>query len=219
LKNRTLLVCLLFIVFCSCKKVEPIKESDTVYFPVDLNTYNVYTVTELKHDAFLAQTDTSYFFVKETTQDTLINNAGELVYRVKVEKSTDDTLYSFHKYLIIQRDEFSAQRVEDDIRKIKLSFPFKERKSWDANELNTSDYQLARTIQLGETIILEGIEHKETVTVDLGSDIDPFFTNVEEEIYAKNTGLVRRIFKDLQTQPGKYKDGIEYEQTFYRSKR
>ena len=60
-------------------------------------------------------------------------------------------------------------------------------------------------------------EFIETVIVDLGNDINPFFTTVEEEVYAKNIGLINRIVKEIETQPGKYKDGTEYEQTFYRT--
>lgn len=171
----------------------------------------------LEHDGFTEKTDTISYFIKKTTQDTIINNAGKLVYRTKIEQSQNDTNYTFIKYVIEERDNFSAQRVEDDTRKIKLSFPLKERKIWDANEFNINEYQSAETIKINEPYMSGNTEFTETVTVDLGNDINPFFTIVEEEVYAKNIGLINRIVKEIETQPGKYKDGTEYEQTFYRT--
>jgi hypothetical protein len=197
--------------------VEPLVESDMVFFPLKLSTYTVFKVTKMQHDAFLEQTDTLRYFIKETTQDTIMNNAGKLVYRTKIEESLDDTKYIFVKYVIEERDNYSAQRVEDDTRKIKLSFPLKERKTWDANELNVNEYQSAKTIKINEPYIAGETEFLETVIVDLGNAIDPFFTTIEEEVYAKHIGLVNRIVKEIETQPGKYKDGTEYEQTFYRT--
>lgn len=177
----------------------------------------MFKVTVLEHDAFTERTDTISYFIKETTQDTIINNAGKLVYRTKIEQSQNDTNYTFIKYVIEERDDLSAQRVEDDTRKIKLSFPLKERKTWDANEFNINDYQSAETIKINEPYMAGDTEFTETVIVDLGNDINPFFTTVEEEVYAKNIGLINRIVKEIETQPGKYKNGTEYEQTFYRT--
>jgi hypothetical protein len=205
------------LTFYSCNKVEPPVASDTVFFPLKLSTYTVFKVTVLEHDAFTERTDTISYFIKETTQDTIINNAGKLVYRTKIEQSQNDTNYTFIKYVIEERDDLSAQRVEDDTRKIKLSFPLKERKTWDANEFNINDYQSAETIKINEPYMAGDTEFTETVIVDLGNDINPFFTTVEEEVYAKNIGLINRIVKEIETQPGKYKDGTEYEQTFYRT--
>ncbi len=205
------------LTFYSCDKVEPPVESDTLFFPLKLSTFTVFKVTVLEHDAFTEKTDTLSYFIKETTQDTIINNAGKLVYRTKIEQSQNDTNYTFIKYVIEERDDFSAQRVEDDTRKIKLSFPLKERKTWDANEFNINEYQSAETIKINEPYMAGDTEFIETVIVDLGNDINPFFTTVEEEVYAKNIGLINRIVKEIETQPGKYKDGTEYEQTFYRT--
>jgi hypothetical protein len=208
---------LAILTFYSCDKVEPPVESDTLFFPLKLSTFTVFKVTVLEHDAFTEKTDTLSYFIKETTQDTIINNAGKLVYRTKIEQSQNDTNYTFIKYVIEERDDFSAQRVEDDTRKIKLSFPLKERKTWDANEFNINEYQSAETIKINEPYMAGDTEFIETVIVDLGNDINPFFTTVEEEVYAKNIGLINRIVKEIETQPGKYKDGTEYEQTFYRT--
>lgn len=217
MKNYKVFFILVILSFYSCKKVEPPVESDNIFFPLKLSTYTVFEVTILQHDAFTEQTDTIVYFIKETTQDTILNNAGKLVYRTKVEESQDDTNYTFVKYVIEEKDNFSAQRVEDDTRKIKLSFPLAERKTWDANELNVNDYQSAKTIKINEPYTAGDTAFTQTVIVDLGTDIDPFFTTVESEVYAKNIGLISRVVKEIQTQPGKYKDGIEYEQTFYRT--
>ena len=52
-----------------------------------------------------------------------------------------------------------------------------------------------------------------TVTIKIADRQDIIFTQFEEEIYARGIGLIQRQFKDIETQPGKYKDGIEYTET------
>ena len=48
-------------------------------------------------------------------------------------------------------------------------------------------------------------------------DIYIIFTIFEEEVYARGIGLISRKFCDIETQPGKYKDGIEYTKTIISS--
>ena len=57
----------------------------------------------------------------------------------------------------------------------------------------------------------------ETVNVNLGDQEDIIFTIFEEEVYARGIGLISSKFRDIETQPGKYKDGIEYTKTIIRS--
>ena len=57
----------------------------------------------------------------------------------------------------------------------------------------------------------------ETVIVKLADQEDIIFTYFEEEVYARGLGLIKRKFIDIETQLGKYKNGIEYTKTFIQS--
>ncbi len=58
---------------------------------------------------------------------------------------------------------------------------------------------------------------KETIETSFLDQEDIIFTHFEEEVYARGLGLIKRKFIDIETQPGKYKDGIEYTKTFIQS--
>jgi hypothetical protein len=146
----------------------------------------------------------------------LTDAAGLTNYKVALEQSTDDGItWDFNKYILHYNTAENAFRVEDNIRKAKLSFPLRERKLWDANVMNSTEYQRARMIELAEQKVLLGKTYINTLTVDLGEDIDPFFQTKEEEIYAEGIGLVYREYKDLETQPTKYINGIEIFKTIH----
>lgn len=203
----------------ACKRVEdPSPIIGPTYFPIELEKYIIYSVAELNHDAFLSKTDTSLFLQRETI-DALIEGSITETYKLRIETSIDSGItWKFTHFATIQKNVYSAERTENNERKVKLSFPFKDRKSWDANELNSQPFQTARLRKIGEAdSLLNGIIFFNTVTVDLGNDQDPFFTNIEQEVYADSIGLIERIFADYETQPGKYKDGTEYIKTFYQS--
>ena len=203
----------------SCKRVEtPTPIVGPTYFPLETGKYITYSVVELNHDAFLTKTDTTSYLLRETI-DSVLTDAPSGTYKLVVERSNDSgNTWEFMHFASLHKDDYSAERAENNERKVKLSFPFKDRKSWDANELNSQNFQTARLRNIGQPdTLISGKIMSNTVFVDLGDDQDPFFTNVEKEVYADSIGLVERIFADYETQPGKYKDGKEYRKTFFES--
>jgi hypothetical protein len=199
--------------------VEDPELSGPSYAPLEIGKYIIYDVTNLAHDAFAERTDTTYFQIRETIESDFIDNSGNTVYKILVETSEEPgSNWIFVRYATLHRDNYSYHRVEDDIRKIKLSFPLKESKSWDANQMNTLASQKAKITNLDQSYsISKDLVFSNTLTIDLGNEIDPFFQNVESEVYAAGIGLIERKLIDVETQPGKYKDGNEYIQTYQQS--
>ncbi len=220
MKNNVLLfLCISLLSFASCKRVVEPEINIPLYAPLEIGKYIVYNVKNLSHDNFKESTDTTYFQIRETIESDFIDNAGNKVYKTLVETSKDSgSNWIFLRYATLQRDNYSYQRVEDDIRKVKLSFPFKELKSWDANQMNTLPSQKAKITNLDQSYtISRDLVFSNTVIIDLGNEVDPFFQNVESEVYAAGIGLIERKLIDVETQPGKYKDGNEYIQTYLQS--
>jgi hypothetical protein len=84
---------------------------------------------------------------------------------------------------------------------------------WDINMFNNHDAQYGYYNQVDESFFIDDSAFDETVTIKIADRQDIIFTQFEEEIYARGIGLIQRQFKDIETQPGKYKDGIEYTET------
>lgn len=220
MKNNILLfLYVLLLSFASCKRVEDPEPNGPSYAPLEIEKYIIYDVTNLSHDAFKERTDTTYFQIRETIESDFLDNAGNTVYKTLVETSEDSgSNWIFLRYATFERDGYSYQRVEDDIRKVKLGFPLKERKSWDANQMNTSPSQKAKITNLDKSYTIStDLVFSNTLIIDLGNEVDPFFQNVESEVYAAGIGLIERRLIDVETQPGKYKDGNEYIQTYQQS--
>ena len=220
MKNNILLsLCVLLLSFASCKRVVEPEPNGPSYAPLEIGKYIIYDVTNLSHDAFRESTDTTYFQIRETIESDFIDNADNTVYKTLVETSEDSgSNWIFVRYATLQRDEYCYQRVEDDIRKVKLSFILKERKSWDVNQMNILPSQKAKITNLDKSYTISAdLVFPNTLIIDLGNEIDPFFQNVESEVYAAGIGLIERKLIDVETQPGKYKDGNEYIQTYQQS--
>ncbi|MDB4162003.1 hypothetical protein N9772_06530 [Bacteroidia bacterium] len=219
MKNKILII-LAIMGLAACTKLKDAPADLPHYYPLALNDYSIFAIEELQHDAFREKTDTIYYWLKETVADTIRDNTGQLVYKIEIEHSIDSgRTWEFITYGLTHKDDFSAQRVINNRRSVVLSFPLRERRSWDVNELNIEDMKTARYFDIDQTYTLAGVAYSNSLRVDLGNDVDLFFQEVEEEVYARGKGLIWRKKIALETQPGKYKDGNEFTQTIIRTNR
>jgi len=207
-----------WVVIMSCNSTEePIAMPGTSYYPLEMGKYITYSVTEYSHDAFLEKTDTTYFWQKEILEDTFNDISGSLVYKMGISISKDSGKnWIFNSFAIVEKDNNSGIRTENNTRKTILGFPFRELKTWDVNALNVQDTKLARVKNLEKSVTtLSGKQFAKSVLIDLGNQVDPILTNIENEVYAEGLGLIERKYSYIETQPGKYKSGIEYIKTIY----
>ena len=206
------------VIILSCNSIEePIAMPGTSYYPLEMGKSITYSVTEYSHDAFLEKTDTTYFWQKEILEDSFNDISGSLVYKMGISISKDSGKnWIFNSFAIVEKDNNSGIRTENNTRKTILAFPFRELKTWDVNALNVQDTKLARVknIEKSVTTIL-GKQFAKSVLIDLGNQVDPILTNIENEVYAEGVGLIERKYSYIETQPGKYKSGIEYIKTIY----
>ena len=206
------------VVIMSCNSTEePIAMPGTSYYPLEMGKYITYSVTEYSHDAFLEKTDTTYFWQKEILEDTFNDISGSLVYKMGISISKDSGKnWIFNSFAIVEKDNNSGIRTENNTRKTILGFPFRELKTWDVNALNVQDKKLARVKNLEKSVTtILGKQFAKSVLIDLGNQVDPILTNIENEVYAEGLGLIERKYSYIETQPGKYKSGIEYIKTIY----
>lgn len=216
--KTNIIIYVTFIAFVSCKRVaEPLPISGPNYYPLEVGKYITYLVREYNHDAFLEKSDTAYYWQKELIESSFIDNSGSLVYKLEISRSQDSGVHwAFASFAIVEKDEFSAKRTENNQRKTVLSFPLRDRKTWNVNELNTLDYQRAKVDNLDKIKnSLLGSTFTQTVSIDLGNDVDIFFSNIESEVYASGIGLIERTYVNTETQPDKFKNGIEQIKTIY----
>ncbi|MDB4107342.1 hypothetical protein N9595_02640 [Bacteroidia bacterium] len=200
----------------ACKRVEQPLPIGPDYFPLQIGKFITYSTQEITHNASSESSDTANFLIRKTVERSIQDGTKNIVYVIAVETSTDSgNSWNFIRYNTVKKDAYNVQIVANDIRKVKLSFPFKERKTWDANQLNSSHYQRATLLNIDKSNNVANKLFEYTATVELGNDEDLFFTDVETELYAKGIGLILSKLIDLERQPGKYLQGKEHFNTIY----
>ena len=214
--NRQLLIfiSLITLFFLGCKPDELATPKKTSLSPIAVGKFIIYDHAELSHDAFNSKTDTITFWIKETIESLFLDQENDTAYRIQIDHSIDNgESWEFHHYAVLKEDDFGIERTDFDVKKVKLSFPVQNNKRWDINMFNNQDAQYGYYIRIDEPFYTDNSVFDKTVTIKIADRQDIIFTQFEEEIYARGIGLIQRQFKDIETQPGKYKDGIEYTET------
>lgn len=164
------------------------------YFPLDSGSYSIYRVTDITY-TLGGVTDTAVYLLRETVTGPYENLENGTSYRLSREvKGVDEGAWQQDSIWWAKKDLKTALVVEHNIPIIKMAFPLKENKSWDANSLNVLEKDVFFLKNVGipfsDTTGVGG-SYEKTVTVvqeDINDNI--IFRNQRTEIYAENTGLV-----------------------------
>jgi hypothetical protein len=213
-----------FAFFYSCKDDEAvvITPTDYNYFPVTTGHWIVYDVDSTVHldiDDNTNQTDTSIVYysyqIKETIDSSFIDGEGDRAYRILREKRMNDTLpWAFLNYWTCKRNYNSAQKVEDNVRYVKLSFPVQSGNSWNGNAFNTiigDDFRY-EDVNVPMTV---GTNHFDsTATVSQVEFISLINRIISKEVYAFSVGMVSKQKDSININGlGQVLNGIEFQQT------
>lgn len=196
------------VFFWQCtetKEVNP-QELGSHYFPLKTGEYRIYRVEGTQ---YISSTDSMEFsyFLRESAADTFENLAAGISYEILREKKSDEAdSWEIDSIWTARKDEFAAVMVENNVPKVKLSFPVSESKTWDGNRLsgmNADEYEM---INVGYSY--EGVYKAFAETITVIQEILPDVlvkTISQKEVYAKNIGLVYKENIILN-----YKQGDDY---------
>ncbi|HRH65887.1 MAG TPA: hypothetical protein PLU53_06285 [Bacteroidia bacterium] len=199
----------LLLILFSCKddSVQPsIQNTYAGYFPLDSGFWIEYHADSIVHldadDPFNLDTAIrSYSFeLREEIDEGFVDAEGDWAYRVSRYKRESNSLpWEFLNLWTAKITNSSAQRVEDNIRFVKLSFPINERKTWNGNAYNyyvEEDYAYS---DIHQPYSLNGISFDSTVTVlqnDFTSNVNRI---LKQEVYANHVGLIFKQQDSLNT--------------------
>jgi hypothetical protein len=218
--------CILISVLSSCKKdqvEDPVAHMYYSYFPLSKGDWTIYTVDSIAHledDDATNEPDTSirifHFRIKEIVDSTFIDGQGNTAYRIARFRQMNDTLpWESQTEWVAKITSNSAQRVEDNIRYIKLAFPISEHtESWNGNAYNNfleEDY-LYTDIHVSATI--GSLSFDSSVTVLQAQDYNVLHRIFKQEKYANHVGLIYKQ-KDSLNINGiqQVTNGFEYKET------
>ncbi|MCX6271934.1 MAG: hypothetical protein NTU44_12070 [Bacteroidetes bacterium] len=200
---------ILALMLMACHKDKPDKGIDMGYgfFPLKLGQWIEYDVDSINIDG--VNTDTTSWVVRETIDTSFLDNTGQQTFLIHRTWRHADSLEwpAYYKVWSATVNENQAEKVEDNIRYIKLVFPVEDGKTWNGNSLNNlgvQDYQYhvlpIETKNSGQSFFNTVIVLHQDQTTLISKDY-------EDEMYARSFGMVSSTkihIKNLQSELYKY---------------
>lgn len=195
----------LIVFFFSCKKEE--KEvvklnSGYNYTGLIVGKYVIYNVDSTFYNVPFNIVETYHFQLKELVESKYIDAAGKDAYRiVRFKKDTTTSPDWIHQVVWNATSNTSNfQKVEDNVRFVKLIFPIKQSKIWNGNSMNTLsaweyEYTSVHQPELIGTTTLDSV-----TTVTQFDDENEILIQRQfyQEKYAANIGLVNKRIIDIK---------------------
>lgn len=195
----------LIVVFSSCRKDKNLDDEKVDlgynYFPDNVGHYVIYDVDSTVYNDFIGDTLYSHHEAKEVIESTFIDNLGKPALRIeRYIRDNDTSVWTLNDVWSANRLAATAERVEENIRFVVLSFPVKDEKTWKGNVYNTIgnwDYEY-NDMDVPRTVGTLSFDSTLSVT-----QFDDEYTNMlnrqyYHEIYARNVGLVYREVLDVK---------------------
>ncbi len=194
-------------LFYSCKDDEIIpgkSEIYNAYFPLSTGHWVEYDADSIVHldidDAYNLDTAIRVytFQLREETDSSFLDAEGEMAWRIsRYRRSNSSSPWTFMNLWTSKINGKSAQRVEDNIRFIKLSFPFDSRITWNGNAYNSFPVEEYFYDGIEETFAVNSLNFESTVNVVQNDFVSNINRIDKREVYAKNVGMVYKVLDSL----------------------
>lgn len=206
----------LIVITSSCQDstVEPVP-FDTSYFPLSTGKFIIYEVDSIVMSDFFNTTDTVHYQLMEAVDSAYTDAGGRQAFRIV--RSRLDSLNGAWRIIDVWSanvTETTAEKVEENLRFIKLSFPVLLNKTWAGNSYINTDSPLVylddweyKYTDVNETFDTYAGTFDSVITVLQHEDINAIQTVLYQEKYAKQVGMIYKEEQNFETQPGSYPNG------------
>lgn len=198
---------LVLIVFCGCKKDNLDNGTYSMgydYYPITPKREAVFRVDSIYYDGINNRTDTFTYEIKEYFDSFFLDNLSQNVARVVISCRKDSAqTWQAVKSIYIKIGQDYCERVEDNMRYLKLSFPLSMEKIWNLNERNTNKANYIFYTALHTPYQNNYLQTDSSIIVESES-IHNLFQDFEyKEVYGKHIGLMYLRYLNKLTQQNK----------------
>lgn len=230
-KPLLLILTVITILFVACKDVteDPNIDLGLDYFPIEVGKWLVYEADSVVFNGFTGTIDTTEFFIREFVESNFTDNEGRPASRIERSyRSNENEDWVLRDIWYAVKDSQYAERIEENVRFLKLVFPITANKTWKGNTYINSndpdlnfyddwDYEITNTntsYQYGDLNLSNAIDIQQ---IDFETFIEKSYG---KETYAKGVGLVFKELWQLETQdlsnpapwPNRAEEGFTYRQ-------
>ncbi len=205
MKNtRTLFATLaLAMVLAGCKKEDP-GEADLGlgYFPNVIGSWIEYQVDSLWRDDNFEppRLDSANYRLKEKVVEAYYDPQGRLAYRIHRMVRNADNVWVVRDVWTRTMDNFYAETTEENLRRLKISFPVAFGRAWDMNVYNVEDEVELTHREIGIAYTVNGLAFDKTTLVDATFESNVVDTLIFQERYAEGVGMISKRVQDTNTQ-------------------
>ncbi len=191
------------VILASCKKDdEPVVvDLGYDYFPNQVGTYIIY---EVDSTGFGIDGEVHLEYqVMEVLAEEFVDGENQLA--IKVERFTridESDLWVLSDVWTQKRTNQSAQRIEEDVRYVRLGFPVEVDKTWNGNAYNTMEPWNYKITEVDVPAIYNGLSFEQTATVFQRNNVNLIDQELASEVYARGVGLVYKQLTDIEIQQG-----------------
>lgn len=197
-KTWALVALLPIVLFTACKEetIDVTTVQGYEYFPTTQGRYNQFKVDSIAWNSFSQTVDTFRFDIRELNDSLFLDNANDTTVRLeRLRRDSSNGAWYVKDIWSMKRTPNTAEKVEENIRYVKLRFPVKEGGTWNGNIFNTIgnwDYEFT---DVDKPFTVNGVTYPNTVTVKQTGTNDALINKqIGKEVYAKGIGL---IYKEL----------------------
>ena len=190
----------------SCKKNDSTETVDSTYnyFPVDIGHTWIYDVDSIGYDDNTGATiiDSSHYQYMETTTETFIEADGKPAQKLdRYYRKNDSDIWASANIWVVKRDNLRAEKVQENVRFVKLVFPLSVNSFWNGNMFNNLSSNNYFVDYFDQPSTVNGTNYNKTLKVRRDSSVNAIEEIRQFEIYARNIGLIYFESDSINTQP------------------
>lgn len=188
------------IAFVACKPVVDPAEVNLGYdyFPNKVGTYITYAVDSI---GYSINSDTAHYLTKEVLVEEFLDGIGELAVTIERYRSDNNGSSWYLTDIWTQkRTGTQAQKVEEDIRYVRMVYPIEQGKTWNGNAYNTMPAWNYEYTGIDVPRSFGVLSFPQCIVVKQRDNVNFVDQEIASEVYAKDVGLVYKRLTDLNFQ-------------------
>ncbi len=168
------------------------------YFPLDSGRYITYNVDSIfSYNANFTR-DTVRYQLKELVSDTFYDLHNDLNYELSLyRRANNSSAWVFDRKWYAIKGQYNVQKIEDDIRLVKMVFPPIQDQTWNGNVYvpTTDPYRSFQNWNYYYESVdvpysINGFSFDSSLTVNAVSDSSFVDKRLRKEVYAKGVGMI-----------------------------
>ena len=211
------------VLFPSCKKdktlVPPINYGYN-YFPDAVGSYVIYQIDSIAQDDVANKHDTTRYLLKELIASSFLDLSGRPTLRIeryfkryKKNIPYDKMQWSAPRVWFANRTPCGVEKVEENIRYLKLVFPVKNGSKWNGNEYTVLGEKKYKIDSVDVAMRINNLLFDSVAVVNQYRETNLVQYRVEKEKFARNIGLIYKQRDSLSINPQNANDFPPYEDT------